>query len=152
MPFDPVDVRAAAQQAERGAQASVIRSVAQIVPPPREPLEGGWLEIARDALERAMMRVAGGQLPLTFEPVPPGPHDTVPSDLAAATVAISQAAEQLPALARYQFDPREVLATNDGVRHLVTILSSMAGDRNLVAALQPQAPPAAALSKPPEMR
>lgn len=136
MPYTPEATVQAAQQAERGAQTSVIRSLAATVPPPAEPLEGGLLDLVRQTLETANARLGAGQLPMTFEPIPSGPQPTVPTDIAAATVAFSQAAQAIPQLAGFQFDPVEVLSSNEGLRHLITVLSSMGGDRKVAASLQ----------------
>jgi hypothetical protein len=150
MPVDPQAVAAAAEQAEQAMRTTAVRSIAAAVPPPVEPLDGGWLDTVRTALERTMGTLSGGHFPVTYEPVPKGPHPTVPMDLGASVVALSEAVKALPEprLAAYKFDAREVLSSNDGLRHLLTVLSSMGQDKELARALQGGAP----LPQPPVMR
>lgn len=132
------DVKAMVAAENQADVAAGEEALAPGVPKAAEPLLADNVNSLGELLQGAMPKLTGGGLEVTFEPVA-ADVDQVPIGIAKHVLGLAAMVDQLgpkiPALAGYAIDP-QMLATNDGLIELGAIVSGMASDEKVLAAVK----------------
>jgi len=136
MPTNDVDAEQQAGAEMDALAADREEQLGDLVPPAREPLEPATLNSLSAVVTEAVAGLSSGQMEHTFSEVTE-PQERVPLELAkfilqiAAFVQSGKPAE----VSRYQFDPIELMQSNQGLDEIQAIIGTMGRDRKLIKAL-----------------
>jgi hypothetical protein len=114
------------------------QAIGAAAPPASEPLQAAALNNLQKALARNFDTLSDGQAPLPEAPPYQGQVEQIPAELYAPVVAIAGFLQQsgLEEAGRHQFEPAELVATNDGVIDLAGKINAITKDTALMKAIQ----------------
>lgn len=142
--------------AEQGATDAIVESVGATAPPAREALDPRRVTQLGQEVSGAVGALTGGEFELEAPPVQ-GPIEVVPAEIYAplttlATLIDTMLEAGVAAAEPFQFDPDDLVTTNDGLVRGAALMSEMANDQSLADAMRQPVPggaePAAPVEEP----